>query len=67
MPRILVVTSGRASKVVHDELVTLDHLNDEHSASQVLERLAWGLQDAQEAEERFKEMVAPRSYREISA
>jgi hypothetical protein len=25
------------------------------------------LQDAQEAEERFKEMVAPRSYREISA
>jgi hypothetical protein len=54
MPRIIVTTDnpeqrGRAS-VLLDELVQSVHLSTGHAASQLIERLAWAISDAEDAE-----------------
>jgi hypothetical protein len=49
MARIIVtadVPAARDASVLLDESVQPLHLSDEHSARQLLERLAWALNDA---------------------
>lgn len=55
MPRIIVVPDGgpRTHHKFLDERVVGEHLDDRHSAEQFIERLAWAIQDAEEAEERL--------------
>lgn len=53
MPRIIVVADvpGRATidaPVLMDEQVRPDHLADEHSSHQIIERVAWAVLDAQD-------------------
>lgn len=52
MPRIIVIpeTGQRPVEKYLDEEVRGVHLNDEHSAVQFLERLAWAIADAERAE-----------------
>jgi hypothetical protein len=56
MPRILVVADGPEHEVVLNEWVGPEHVASEHSASQLMERLAWGVQDAARAEKRLRRM-----------
>jgi hypothetical protein len=65
MPRVLVTTDDSSHQVLLDETVNAGHLDTKHSAGQLIERLAWGIQDAVIAERVFKEALAPRSYREV--
>jgi len=57
MPRI-IVTTGPVSSSVGDAPVLLDehvhavHLSDDHAAAQLIERLAWAISDAEDAEQR---------------
>jgi hypothetical protein len=68
MPRI-IVTTGPVSSPVSDAPVLLDehvhavHLSDDHAAAQLIERLAWAITDAEDAEERHPEDRAHRSVR----
>jgi hypothetical protein len=55
MPRVLVVTDN--GRTVVDELVNPEQLDNEHSAVQLIERLAWGLEDAVRAEARFRDAI----------
>jgi hypothetical protein len=53
MARIIVIgdTPGRANidaPVLMDEEVRPDHLSDEHTSHQIIERVAWAVLDAQE-------------------
>jgi len=53
MARIIVIADvpGRANidaPVLMDEEVKPDHLADEHSSQQIVERVAWAVLDAQE-------------------
>ena len=53
MPRIIVVADvpGRATidaPILMDEQVRPDHLADEHSSQQIIERVAWAVLDAQD-------------------
>ena len=53
MARIIVIadTPGPASidaPVLMDEEVRPDHLSDEHTSRQIIERVAWAVLDAQE-------------------
>ncbi|MGA2321846.1 MAG: hypothetical protein ABSG95_14115 [Solirubrobacteraceae bacterium] len=53
MARIIVIADvpGRANidaPVLMDEEVEPDHLADEHSSHQIIERVAWAVLDAQE-------------------
>lgn len=53
MARIIVISDvpGRAyidAPVLMDEEVKPDHLADEHSSQQIVERMAWAVLDAQE-------------------
>ena len=53
MPRIIVVADvpGRATidaPVLMDEQVGPDHLADEHSSHQIIERVAWAVLEAQD-------------------
>lgn len=66
MPRVLVTTDDSSQQVVLDEAVNPEHLDTEHSAVQLIERLAWGIQDAATAELAFRDAVAPRSYRQVT-
>ena len=53
MPRLLVTTdpSTRAdTAVLLDEQVQAVHLSDDHSATQLIERLGWAIGDAEAAE-----------------
>jgi hypothetical protein len=43
-------TAGTDAKVLMDERVTSIHLADGHAAEQLVERLAWAVTDAEEAE-----------------
>jgi hypothetical protein len=55
MPRIIVTTDGNErpeSPVLLDERVCAEHLSDDHSASQLIERLGWAISDAEAAEGR---------------
>lgn len=44
----VVVTSDADQTVLMRETVLPAHINDEHSALQFLERLAWAIEDAEE-------------------
>jgi hypothetical protein len=54
MPRIIVTTDTSErpdrSSVLLDELVQSVHLSTGHAAAQLVERLAWAISDAEEAE-----------------
>jgi hypothetical protein len=54
MPRIIVTTDppeqSDESSVLLDELVHSVHLSTGHAAAQLVERLAWAISDAEEAE-----------------
>jgi hypothetical protein len=58
MPRVLVVADGPTQEVVMNEWVESDHVDSDHSASQLTERLVWGVKDAERAERRLRR--APR-------
>ena len=67
MPRIIVTTDPVASPVTDapvllDEHVHSVHLSDDHAAAQLVERLAWAINDAEDAEQRDPDR-APRSQR----
>jgi hypothetical protein len=59
MPRVVVTTDDLRKQVVMSEKVEAVHLSSDHAASQLLERLSWGVRDAANAERRGK-AVAPR-------
>jgi hypothetical protein len=63
MPRIIVTThpsqpSG-VSDVLFDEDVYSVHLSTSHGAGQLVERLAWAVRDAEDAETRRERHTAP--------
>jgi len=61
MPRIIVTTEGSArpdAPVLLDEWVCPPHLQDDHSAEQLIERIGWAVSDADELERRHAEPVA---------
>jgi hypothetical protein len=50
MPRIIVTTDPldeRESPVLFNETVDSLHLRDDHAANQLIERLAWAVDDAE--------------------
>jgi len=52
MAGIIVTTDTRESdeqRILLDEGVCPEHMSDEHSASQLLERLGWAVADAERA------------------
>jgi hypothetical protein len=56
MARIIVTTERPEhldAPVLLDELVCPDHLSDDHSAAQLIERLGWAVTDAEDAERRL--------------
>jgi hypothetical protein len=51
MPRIIVTTDPldeREAPVLLDESVESLHLSDDHAAEQLIERLAWAVNDAED-------------------
>jgi hypothetical protein len=70
MPRI-IVTTGPVSSPVSDAPVLLDehvhsvHLSDDHAAAQLIERLAWAINDAEDAEQQHPHR-AHRSVRQAA-
>jgi hypothetical protein len=55
MPRIMVTTGGSTRPdrpVLLDEWVYPQHLQDEHSAEQLIERIGWAVNDAEDLERR---------------
>jgi hypothetical protein len=58
MPRIIVTTDSnsqadrRETPVLLDERVDSLHLSDDHAAEQLIERLAWAVNDAEDAQRR---------------
>jgi hypothetical protein len=50
MPRVLVITDDAKRQVLLDELVIPEHLGSGDSAEQLVERLAWSIEDATRAE-----------------
>jgi len=57
MPRIVVTLDGVGAKLrppyLLDEKVDPLHLEDEHASLALIERLAWAIQDARQAEGRL--------------
>jgi len=43
----LLVTDDRGERILMDEQIQQVHLEDEHSSLQVIERLAWAVEDAE--------------------
>jgi hypothetical protein len=66
MPRVLVTTDNSARQILMDEQVDAAHLDTEYSAEQLIERLAWSLCDAAQAETDLKSALGPRAYREVT-
>jgi hypothetical protein len=60
MPRVLVVTDGPEREIIMSERVAPDHLDTAHARDQLVERLAWGIDDAVCAERRSGAFVRPR-------
>jgi hypothetical protein len=58
MPRVLVIADGPEQEVVMNELVEPEHVRSEHSATQLIERLSWGVEDAARVERRPRSSVA---------
>jgi hypothetical protein len=54
MPRVIVTTGevhrNISQAVLLDEQVASVHLSDSHSAAQLVQRLAWAVEDAERAE-----------------
>ncbi|HEY1450934.1 MAG TPA: hypothetical protein VGI52_00315 [Solirubrobacteraceae bacterium] len=53
MPRIIVTTDPmdkREPPVLFDERVYSLHLSDDHAAEQLIERLAWAVNDAEDTQ-----------------
>ena len=53
MARIIVTTDPSErpdAPVLLDEFVCPDHLSDDHSAAQIMERLRWAVSDAENAQ-----------------
>jgi hypothetical protein len=70
MPRIIVTIDPVASPVrdapvLLDEHVHSVHLSDDHAAAQLVERLAWAINDAEDAEQRPPDR-ASRSDRQVT-
>ena len=63
MPRVLVIADSPEQEVVMDELVEPEHVRSEHSATQLIERLSWGVEDALRVEKRLRRNVAPERLR----
>jgi hypothetical protein len=62
MPRVIVTTEtsgARDRSVLLSEHIETVHMASEHSSLQFLERLAWAISDAEGAEQRFAEALAP--------
>ena len=58
MPRIIVTTDSSprpdSASILLEESVRSVHLSTGHAASQLVERLAWAISDAEDAERRFE-------------
>jgi hypothetical protein len=57
MPRVTVTTeasAGRERSILLSECVGQVHMANEHASLQFLERLAWAISDAEDAERRFE-------------
>jgi hypothetical protein len=67
MPRVLVQTDDSNRSIVLNEQVNPEHLDTGHSAEQLIERLAWGIEDAARAERAFVDALSPRSYLNVSS
>jgi hypothetical protein len=53
MPRVLVTAGAgepTSPPVLLDEAVYPSHLEDDHAAAQLIERIAWAVSDAEEVE-----------------
>ena len=50
MPRVMVMTDDKKREVMLDELVNPEHLGNGHSAEQLIERLAWSIEEAARVE-----------------
>ncbi len=54
MPRIIITTDAPqpagGARALLDERIHSVHLNSDHSASQLIERLAWAISDAEDVE-----------------
>ena len=64
MPRIIVTTDPterRDAPVLLEERVYSVHLEDNHSAAQLVERLGWAIMDAENTQrsERARQQTAP--------
>ncbi len=67
MPRVIVTTDpapfATDATVWLDELVQSVHLNTDHAAAQFVERLAWAINDAENAEDEREHRIRPRPSR----
>jgi hypothetical protein len=54
MPRLLVTTDGPNRAILLDEHVAPDRLREGHEAEELIERLAWSIEDAACAETAFR-------------
>jgi hypothetical protein len=63
MPRVLVTTNDRNHAILLDEPVSSEHLEEGSAADQLIERLAWSIDDAERAEaaRRMREAIGPRT------
>ena len=62
MPRVIVTTDttgDRERSILLSEHIEAVHMASEHSSLQFLERLAWAISDAEGAEQRVAEALAP--------
>ncbi len=60
MPRIIVTTDPigkRDTPVLLDESVSSVHLHDDHSADQLIERLAWAVIDAEDTQRKREPVI----------
>jgi hypothetical protein len=63
MPRVLVTThrdEPPSASVLLDESVLPAHLEDDHSAAQLIERIAWAVSDAADVEVATRRHAHPR-------
>ena len=70
MARIIVITEHSEhtdAPVLLDERVRPEHLSDDHSAAQLMERLGWAVVDAENAERSSSRPRAASCSRRITA
>jgi len=65
LPRIIVVDDAVDPDVFMDETVRPEHLDDRHSAGQLLERLTWAVHDAQHRRRGADRVRAVTPYRRV--